>query len=1197
MSDAGAWNFKGVNFQAKVALCLFLENLADDKFQSIILEDPNWEDFTLQFLDKIVVCECKNLSRSLGHATVRAILQNVHNRGIEMGKGSEILLCANKITPSLKSDIEKAWNPLLHDSIVEKLISKKNFQRDIAELIKFVKPREFHSVDLDKMGLDLLNHRLPFFLPDNKLQLILDSQVIQNIYLKSERQQAFTTSDFQNQIEVLRNDCIVNNGTFDPLQRQAIEIVSDLKLALKGTRPFLLTGDHLSSITAQPLLAFYLLDELEKLSIMEMNRSSELINALAKPRYFYRLINLLEKHLENNVDFVFDFFITRYDDFGSAPDTYIRSHVLDIIKKSLLMDPELQDKVTTFVKHICVNYSSEFKNRFANSDQEKRVIGEILLELMKCEIDIEEIVSIASLSFDITEGGFGLLMDTPPEIYQILKRYIEEDFDGNFEKVVQLVIAQYDEQYKEKFEGWEWGGAGTSRSGNHYSLSDRHFVALVLKPALDAYYKQTQNFEFIKSRCVSKTEDVSRERPDFLNRAALEIILERYQSPDVQVSDEAFEILSEFIDSKHGCPHKADLIYQEIQGGSMPDDNVWRLAVIHASKYNKPTSPFLDRIVTRLASAGHTQAKTILSKWQKNPEYYDRFTSSASVSTIVNEQLETNFEGAVELFTDFISQEHFVNDTFDSFDVYDLARGLINILNKNFDIGVRILWNLVGSDSLGKNQQLLLGYTLSGIDQKTANEETILNLFNAFVMPFLIDRGKESSIEVYLTESIAREHIVQFAETLAELGHVRSTLTVIDLFIGDSDPKMPTGDKKEDEFNEHARMLRGECNLSITSVRGWCGWTLMKCTTLHGRDWIGDIIEKTERLLIDENYYVQHMASFALAQLARIRLTHIKDTKELFLDTDRREALMKAQEIERIAFDFLDRVSAYPDSARESMAKSIINTFANIRTLDKMHALRLLVTLKDSFSPESLEDAIPLFIFYAEFRSDAYKDWEWKEDGLYHDLESFNDKPFKDLLISMIDTGNVEMLKILAFKLAVLPDEGTGDDNLFEISLGYLQRFVDPDKYDDEIFRSIYVYFVDRQIEKHFDACYDLWRNCIEIERAVLLGNFEEKKPQSIPNWLEGTHKDVLLMVKEKLGDERFLTDLELFIDFPKGVSLWSVGSAISLLKEAIILEDNLNYNEPPDWFFSVRHHLGAVLINTGKFREAEKIYLQDLQV
>ncbi len=53
---------------------------------------------------------------------------------------------------------------------------------------------------------------------------------------------------------------------------------------------------------------------------------------------------------------------------------------------------------------------------------------------------------------------------------------------------------------------------------------------------------------------------------------------------------------------------------------------------------------------------------------------------------------------------------------------------------------------------------------------------------------------------------------------------------------------------------------------------------------------------------------------------------------------------------------------------------------------------------------------------------------------------------------------------------------------------------------------------------------------------------------------------------------------------------------AIAALKEAIVLEDNLNYNEPPDWFFSVRHHLGAVLLNAGKYREAEKVYLEDLK-
>lgn len=53
---------------------------------------------------------------------------------------------------------------------------------------------------------------------------------------------------------------------------------------------------------------------------------------------------------------------------------------------------------------------------------------------------------------------------------------------------------------------------------------------------------------------------------------------------------------------------------------------------------------------------------------------------------------------------------------------------------------------------------------------------------------------------------------------------------------------------------------------------------------------------------------------------------------------------------------------------------------------------------------------------------------------------------------------------------------------------------------------------------------------------------------------------------------------------------------ADSLLQHAVALEDKLNYNEPPDWFFSVRHHLGAVLLKKGNFAAAEQIYRQDLK-
>lgn len=55
------------------------------------------------------------------------------------------------------------------------------------------------------------------------------------------------------------------------------------------------------------------------------------------------------------------------------------------------------------------------------------------------------------------------------------------------------------------------------------------------------------------------------------------------------------------------------------------------------------------------------------------------------------------------------------------------------------------------------------------------------------------------------------------------------------------------------------------------------------------------------------------------------------------------------------------------------------------------------------------------------------------------------------------------------------------------------------------------------------------------------------------------------------------------------------INEAINSLQTAMSVEDKLNYNEPPDWFFSVRHTLGHVLIEAGKFEEAEKAYRRDL--
>jgi tetratricopeptide (TPR) repeat protein len=54
--------------------------------------------------------------------------------------------------------------------------------------------------------------------------------------------------------------------------------------------------------------------------------------------------------------------------------------------------------------------------------------------------------------------------------------------------------------------------------------------------------------------------------------------------------------------------------------------------------------------------------------------------------------------------------------------------------------------------------------------------------------------------------------------------------------------------------------------------------------------------------------------------------------------------------------------------------------------------------------------------------------------------------------------------------------------------------------------------------------------------------------------------------------------------------------AAIDTLKQAVELEDRLNYDEPADWFFPVRHLLGAELLQSGHAREAEAVYREDLR-
>jgi tetratricopeptide (TPR) repeat protein len=52
---------------------------------------------------------------------------------------------------------------------------------------------------------------------------------------------------------------------------------------------------------------------------------------------------------------------------------------------------------------------------------------------------------------------------------------------------------------------------------------------------------------------------------------------------------------------------------------------------------------------------------------------------------------------------------------------------------------------------------------------------------------------------------------------------------------------------------------------------------------------------------------------------------------------------------------------------------------------------------------------------------------------------------------------------------------------------------------------------------------------------------------------------------------------------------------SINLWKRAVAAQDNLNYDEPPDWYYPTRESLGGALLRAKRFADAEAVFREDL--
>ena len=82
------------------------------------------------------------------------------------------------------------------------------------------------------------------------------------------------------------------------------------------------------------------------------------------------------------------------------------------------------------------------------------------------------------------------------------------------------------------------------------------------------------------------------------------------------------------------------------------------------------------------------------------------------------------------------------------------------------------------------------------------------------------------------------------------------------------------------------------------------------------------------------------------------------------------------------------------------------------------------------------------------------------------------------------------------------------------------------------------------------------------------------------------------------VGNNTALSVLEIASTMAEGELAYAEGrvdEAFALLREAVVMEESLAYDEPPGWMQPVRHALGALLLAEGHADEAEAVYREDL--
>jgi hypothetical protein len=1176
MGIKGQYNYKGLNSQAWAAMSLFLQHLKDPHFSYIHLEAPNYEDFNLVFDDgHKIICESKAHKAALNYFMLRKILKSIISKN-GIGEKDEVLIICHKLNRQMAKKVEhmKYWHEL-----VGKDFAKKGFAPDIIALLPKVHFWEISYEPMHIVTLSLFSQLINVWVPGTELERILSNLLLKDVYEGSAYGKTYKREDMLSAIENIKINIIKNSGYFDADKQDVSTQLSNIIKSIENNSSPTWAPSQLAAISAQPNLYFFILDKMKGKIINNLKDWDKLWELNSVAMFSMQLYKIFQNNTHNQANIQYILLFIKHN-IGKLETYFSKDYFIDnatdtidaILQKDKTYIPDLVEIIGRLLKR---NEDDLFYIKSQKQlDHQKTEICKLLkriYEISNSEMK-QTIIRLIYEMFNLIKDDGRYSFYTPPEIFTMIKDYIisnPKTIERSLQNLSVDLIIQYDKFYKQfggskRFNGRELMGGSTAFWGDHYEVFDRHFVFYIITPVLQQYYRlcPQKAWQFLCKECITSAKSISRRRPDYMMRAAIPIIIERYELDDNKISNQAFRILKDCILDTKSIPSKSELIFSQLPP-KLSNDKVWRLIEVSLSKRKYPENPFISKIVSDLAKKGHEKAKTTLKSWIKNPDYYKSISfMDRNVSSDISKLLDSSFNDAVQLFNEFINSDYFIN-RLDKFDAYDVAHLLNSIINKNLNIGLGILKELADKNKLSINQQILLSSSLISLgNEKSDNAEILDKLFEGFLSPWFDRLGNDiNNIYLKLSNSHSRESIVDFADRIAKKPEIsrnyEKTLRIIKIFINDKDPFLPGKDPEDPEakYNEHKHIEDGQSTHLISSVRGKCAWALMDCATLRGRPYLTEIIKYTKKLASDENHYIKHMVSFPLSQLAMNRLSVMPEDKvKLFLNDDISTALKMAKEIEAIAFDWLGHISSQKsDIVKKSLAPSIAHVFNHIRMLNEKDANKLLELLS-SFPDESMGNFAALYIYFAEYREGNYEHWKWHSSGLYDDLRTFNGRIFKEILERTMLKSHLtrrafawELYRLIDSALRKV-DPSLDYDSTYNLVKDFLLRLIS--EYDHDTFESVYRFIDDNIIQKDkFDECYSLWRECLKVEKPALEQLVKEGKGGEAYWWPSHNNGETLIHIKNIGTDAQFLDSFEFLLSYPREIYIGDVKGAVNILK------------------------------------------------